>query len=343
MTRDRFDEVIKKFLVPLSEFSGPVMDSTYFLRKDGSFVFAEGYAHPPGAFWGMIIKYPLPGGHIDLFGRRYGWTHREYVDGELRMIPDDRQLENQFRVAPELRSSQGEKPIYARHLVRFPLSGCRGLFDAVHSMRVLRGGYPWIDDAVRKTCRLLDWDPDRTGATGSLSYGLVEDDVDLVFIGSPEENAAVAGRIRNYLADHPEGRVVELGKEWPIRFHFAGTLICPFFRYSDPAQIPLLDFEMEAVEEEVDLEGTVDDDIHNLYLPALVRLTGIKRADGKPEADRELVVYHGALRGELWRGDRVSLRGTMVDLATPAAGTRRAILVTDARKIRLAGHLSTLK
>ena len=336
MTRDRFDEVMEKFLVPISGFQGPVMDSTYFLREDGSFVFAEGYSHPPGAFWGMIIKYPLPGGHIDLFGREYGWTHREYIDGELRMIPDDRQLANQFRVAPELEGLQGEKPVFARHFVRFPLSGCRGCFDAVRSMRILREDYPWIDRAVEKTCRLLDWDPERTGVTGSLSYGLVEDDIDMVFIGSPEENAAIAARIRRYLADNPESRVVELGKEWPIRFHYADTLICPFFRYADSTQVPLLNFSMSVEEEGVELEGTVDDDIHNLYLPALVRLTGIRRGDGKPEGDRELIVYHGALRGELWRGDRVGLSGTMVSLTTPGAGTRRAILVTDAKQFRRA-------
>jgi len=333
MTRDSFAEMMDKFLVPIAEFEGPVMDSTYFFRRDESFVFAEGYCHPPGAFWGMIIKYPKADGHIDLFGRKYGWTHREYIDGELRMIPDDRQLANQFRVAPELRARQGEKPVYARKFVRFPLAGCLGLFDSVRSMRILRQSYPWIDEAVQKTCRLLDWDPDRTGVSGSLSYGLVEDDIDMVFIGSPEENAGVAARIREYLAEHPEGRVVELGKEWPIRFHYADTLICPFFRYAEISQIPLFDFTMEVAEEDVDLEGTVGDDTHNLYLPVLVNLTGIRRADGKPEADRDLVVYHGAHRGELWRGDRVRLRGTIVDLTVPGRGTRRAILVTDGKNL----------
>lgn len=338
MTRDRFDEVMEKFLVPISEFSGLVMDSTYFLRHDGSFVFSEGYCHPPAAFWGMIIKYPLPGGHIDLFGREYDWTHREYIDGELRMIPADRQLENQFRVAPRLREFQGEKPVFARHVVRFPLAECRGGFDAARSMRILREDYPWIDEAVRKTCRLLDWDPARTGVTGSLSYGLVEDDIDIVFIGSPEENAAIAARIRGYLADNPAGRVVELGKEWPIRFYYADTLICPFFRYAESSQVPLLSFRMSVEEEGVEMEGTVGDDTHNLYLPALVRLTGIHRGDGKPEDDRDLIVYHGALRGELWRGDRVRLRGTVVSLITPGSEPRRAILVTDEKKLkRVAG------
>jgi len=94
---------------------------------------------------------------------------------------------------------------------------------------------------------------------------------------------------------------------------------------------------MEVEEEAVDLEGTVADDTHNLYLPALVRLTGIKRDDGKPEDDRDLVVYHGALRGELWRGDRVRLQGTIVSLAVPGSGTRRAILVTDEKKLARAG------
>ncbi len=337
MSPDRFAEVIDTFLVPISEFAGPVMDSTYFLRSDNSFVFSEGYCHPPGALWGMIIKFPLPGGHIDLFGRSYSWTHREYIDGELRMIPDLRQLENQFRIAPELEESQGEKPIFARHLVRFPLSGFRGWFDAARSMRILRKEYPWIDRAVKKTCRLLDWDPERTGVTGSLSYGLVEDDIDMVFIGSPEENAAIAGRIRSYLAANPDSRVVELGKEWPIRFHYADTLICPFFRYADPSRAPLSNFQMTEVEEGVEMEGTVGDDTHNLYLPALVRLTGIRRTDGRPEDDRDLVVYHGALRGELWRGDRVRLTGTIVNLTTPGSGPRRAILVTEETQIRPAG------
>ncbi len=335
MATDRFNEVIDKFLVPISEFEGPVMDNTYFLRNDESFVFSEGYSHPAGGFYGMIIKYPLADGHIDLYGRKYSWTHREYIDGELRIIPDHRQLENQFRVAPELKKSQGEKPIFARHLARFSLEDCRGCFDAAHAMRVLRKEYPWIDEAVKKTCRLLDWDPERTGVTGSLSYGLVEDDIDIVFIGSVEENIAVAARIRAYLAENRQARVMELGKEWPIRFYYADTMICPFFRYANREEIPLLDFQMSVVEEEVEMEGTVSNDRHNLYLPVLVHLTDIRRSDGKPEADQELVVYHGALRGELWQGNRVRLTGTIVDLTTPGSAPRRAILVTEASKVGL--------
>ena len=326
---DKFDKVMEQFLVPISEFEGPVMDSTYFMKNDGSFVFSEGYCHPEGAFWGMIIKYPLPGGHIDIFGREYSWTHRVEIDGELCIIPNSQQVENQFKVAPELRAFQGEKPPYARNFIKFPVSDFTGYFDARHSMRELRKEYQWIDEAVRKTCELLEWNPDDTGVTGSLAYGRVEDDVDMMFIGTPAENAAIAAKIRRYVESNPEARVFELGREWPLRFYYAGTLICPFFRYSDPSQIPLLDCEIEVVEEGITLEATVADDTHNLYLPAIVSLTDLRREDGSQEDDMDLIVYNGAMRGEIWRGDRIRIDPMIVNLTTSAAGTRRAALITE--------------
>ena len=289
---DKFDKIMEQFLVPISEFEGPVMDSTYFMKNDGSFVFSEGYCHPEGAFWGMIIKYPLPGGHIDIFGREYSWTHRVEIDGELCIIPNSQQVENQFKVAPELRAFQGEKPPYARNFIKFPLSDFSGYFDARHSMRELRKEYQWIDEVVLKTCELLEWNPDDTGVTGSLAYGRVEDDVDMMFIGTPAENAAIAGKIRQYVESNPEARVFELGREWPLRFYYAGTLICPFFRYSDPAQIPLLDCEIEVVEGGITLEATVADDTHNLYLPAIVGLTDLRREDGRDRKSTRLNSSH---------------------------------------------------
>ncbi|MEA1928033.1 MAG: hypothetical protein U9N73_07480 [Candidatus Auribacterota bacterium] len=326
---DKFDKIMDRFLLPMTDFTGPVMDSTYFLRQDGSFVFSEGYCHPRDAFWGMIIKYPLPGGHIDIFGREYSWTHREYVDGELRMVPNHLQVENQFKVAPELRAIQGDKPPYADNFVKFPLSDYTGYFDARHSMLELREEHKWIDKAVKETCELLGWNPEATGVTGSLAYGRVEDDVDMMFIGSPEENAAIAQKIKQFTAANPEARVFELGKEWPLRFYYAGTLICPFFRYASSEQIPLIDCDMEVIEKEITLEATVVDDTHNLYLPALVGLTDIKREDGQVEDDLDLIIYHGALRGEIWEGDRIRIKPSMVNVIDSDGNRGRAALITD--------------
>lgn len=327
--QDKFEKITGRFLVPMADFRPPVTDSTYFLRKDNSFVFAEGYCHPPDSLWGMIIKFPHPEGHIDVFGRTYSWTHREYIDGELTIVPFDRQVENQFKVAPELRAIQGSKPPFAANFVRFPLSDFKGFFDNRRALKLLRKDYEWIDRAVRETCELLGVDDRTCGVSGSLSYGLVEDDIDIVFFGTPEENAATIARIQDYKKDRPEARVVELGKEWPLRFHYADTLICPFFKYSDPADAPLLDCEMKVVEKDLSFRATVADDLHSFYLPAVVRLTGIAAAGGGRESDLELIVYDGSMRGELRRGDEILVRADRIELATPREGNRIALLVTN--------------
>lgn len=331
--KDTFDKVMERFLVPMAEFKGPVMDSTYFLRKDGGFVFSEGYCHPPGALWGMIIKYPHPEGHIDVFGRRYSWTHREYIDGELRIVPNRQQLENQFKVAPELRNIQGDKPPFARNFVKFPLSGFQGYFDSRRSLRLLRQEYGWIDKAVSETCRLLNMNEDSCGVTGSLAYGRVEDDIDLMIIGRPEENARVARKIRRFIKDNPESRVTELGKVWPLRFYFAGTLICPFFRYARPEDIPLFECRMELLEEEVEVEAAVSDDLHNLYLPVVLALGEVKSKKNLPKEELELIIYDGSLRGEVHRGDRLRLRADLVSITEAGKGSRRALLVTDPEQL----------
>jgi hypothetical protein len=323
---------MEKYLVPTSRIREPVMDSTYFFRKDGSFVFAEGYCHPPGAFWGMIIKFPHPKGHIDVFGRPYSWTHREYINGELAIIPYDRQVENAFVVAPELRAVQGVKPPYAKNFVKFPLADFPGYFDSVRSMQLLRQEYEWVDQAVKETCALLEVDPDRVGVTGSMVYGRVEDDIDIVFINDPKENDRIARKIRSFLGGHPESQVKELGKVWALRFYYAGTLICPFFRYASPADVPILTCAMAVIEKAVEIEATVGDDLHGYYLPAILELTQVKRG-GRRLEDMELIVYHGAMRGDLLRGDKVRLKADLVEISTPQWRKRRALLITDMAEV----------
>ncbi|HPJ73157.1 MAG TPA: hypothetical protein PK636_10760, partial [bacterium] len=176
-----------------------------------------------------------------------------------------------------------------------------------------------------------DYDPDRAGVSGSLAYGRVEDDVDLVIVADPEEIYRIGAAIRKYKAGHPQARVVELGKEWPVRFHYAGTLICPFFRYADPArQAPLFDCRMSLLEDGVSIEGTVADDFHGYYLPAILGLEGVRRPDtGEALENMELIIYHGAMRGELRTGDRVRTRAQLVEVSAPGRPARRAVLVTD--------------
>jgi len=73
-----FDQIMDRFLRPLSELpGGRAGDSQYFLRKDGSFIFTEGYCHPEGGMYGKMIYYPKKGGKINVFGREYGCTTKK--------------------------------------------------------------------------------------------------------------------------------------------------------------------------------------------------------------------------------------------------------------------------
>ncbi len=46
--KDRFDEVIGEILRPMSELTMGPVDTMYLMRKDGSFVYTDGYWHPEG-------------------------------------------------------------------------------------------------------------------------------------------------------------------------------------------------------------------------------------------------------------------------------------------------------
>ena len=87
---------------------------------------------------------------------------------------------------------------------------------------------------------------------------------------------------------------------------------------------------MTSLETGVELEGEVVDDFHTFYLPAIVKLGRVRRPDtGESLEDMELIICHGAMRGELYNGYRVCTKAELVEVSTPAEGTRRAVLVTD--------------
>ena len=49
--KDRFFEIINQFMLPIDKLEH-VIDSSYYLRKNLSFAFAQGYCHPPDGFYG---------------------------------------------------------------------------------------------------------------------------------------------------------------------------------------------------------------------------------------------------------------------------------------------------
>ena len=325
---DRFDEVVRPFLLPMEKLEGGPSDTLYFLHEKGGLVYCEGYAHPPGGLYGALIKYPDPRGHINLFGRRFNWTHRRYVDGELQIVPYDEQLSKQVEQLPEL-ASRPPRPPFAECFNHFLLSEFRGFFGNRHSMRIWLETSARMREIIESVEELLDVPRERIGCTGSLSYGFFEEpleDVDAVFFGSVEQNRRILDRIAELKRREPEREVVELGKSWPLRFTHMGTIICPFFKYSREVEIPLKEFRMTVVREEVVARGVVVDDRHTPYCPSVLTLGGIE-LDGVAVKDMELVIYDGALRGEYYNGDRLDVKARLVSIED-RRGTRDALLVT---------------
>ncbi|MEA1926861.1 MAG: hypothetical protein U9N73_01540 [Candidatus Auribacterota bacterium] len=335
-----YDQIMDRFLRPLSELpDGRTGDALYFLRKDGSFIFSEGYCHPKGGIYGKIIYYPLKGGQIDVFGREYGCITKKLVDGENIYIGHPEQI----RMHGEIDSSLDPdipRPCFVEYEMPFSLSDCIGYFDPVHSLRACTEIYPWIEEGTRVAAEVLGVDWETLGLTGSLAYGRYEegdDDLDLVITGSVEENKRVYRTIRGY-SNQPEHRVIEFGRWWPMRMYEKGFLICPFFTYDKWETAPLRDFTVDIIREEVEATGTVVDDTHTNYMPPLLPLDDVK-IDGEDATPLPLIIYDGALRGEFFNGDILKMKARLVQV-NQYKESYEALLVTLWDNIKKTGEVT---
>ena len=311
-----FEEMIEKFMRPLSELEGGrATDSLYFLRRDGSFIFTEGYCHPEGGMYGKIIYYPKPGGDIDIFGREYGCTTKKMVGDECIYIGHPEQIRAHGEIDPSL-DPDAPRPVFVEYEMEFPLADCVGFFDPVHSLRACLDLYPWVGEGTRLAAEALGVPWEKLGLTGSLAYGRHEegdDDLDLVIPGSIEDNRRVYRTIRS-LSVLPEHRVIEFGRWWPMRLYRGGYLICPFFTYERWEDAPLREFSVEVIREDVEASGVVADDTHTNYMPPLLPLEDLT-IEGKSADPLPLIIYDGALRGEYFNGDILKMKARLVEVS----------------------------
>lgn len=336
--KDQFDAVIEKFLCPLARLKGRVTDSLYFLRKDGSFVFTEGYCHPKDGLYGKIIYYPCPDGDVDIFGRRYGCTIKKKVGDELIYVSHPDQIRMHHEIDPAL-DPAAPRPVFVEYEIKFLLSDFVGYFDPGHSLRRCLDLYPWVGEATRAAAEVLGVPRERLGLTGSLAYGRYEegdDDLDLVISGTREQNLKVYRRIR-LLSAQPEHMVVEFGRWWPMRFYEKDFLICPFFTYDRWESAPLRDFQVRVLKENVEVEGVVVEDADTIYMPPRLSLDEVV-IDNSSAAPLSLIIYDGALRGEFFRGDIVKMNARMIEVFQNG-DSYPAVLVTLWDHIRKIGEV----
>lgn len=305
-----FWKTIDTYLTPMEELDARIWDSTYFMRRDDSLVFCEGYCHPQGALWGKIIYHPDEGGQVSIHGRPYECITKRLVDDEMIYVTHPAQIRRQCQIDPSLDTA---RPPYAEYELAFRMDHFIGHFNCRKSLRTAMERYPNIKRAARQVSEVLDIPLERMGATGSLAYGVYDpcdEDFDVVFFGTVDENRRVVRKIYEITRD-PTKQVIEFGKLWPMRFHHNGVLVCPFFVYSDWNEVPLKGFSVEVLKERTCAVGRVCGDTHAIYMPAIVQLDSLT-VDREKHAPMPLVIYDGAMRGDLREGDRVRCHGMLV-------------------------------
>lgn len=308
--KDYFDKQIEQIICPMSGITRGVLDTTYLMRKDGSFVYVEGYYAPPGEVIGKIIYHPREGGKTDIHGRDYESMVKGEQDGETTYIPHDEQIRNHYKLDPSL---EKKDLLITKFHVGFPLDSFVGYFDDRKSLAYAMKKFPLVGRAVENVSKFLDIPIERLGITGSTALGRrgVHSDIDLVIFGTVEQNRRTAARICNYIHSTPEAKVIEFGKFWPLRFFYQGVEMCPAYVYSDLDEVPVRDCAVEIVKDEVDVYGTVTDNAHAIFMPPVVKL-GDVYVDGKPAEDLLMVVYDGSVRGEFYLKERLHIHGRLV-------------------------------
>lgn len=308
--RDYFESQIRQILCPMSDLTRGVLDTTYLMRHDGSFVYVEGYYGPPGKVIGKIIYYPEPGGSIDIHGRRYESMVKAERDGKTIYIPHDEQIRRHYELDPTL---ERDDLVITKFHIGFPLSGFRGYFNDRLSLFYAMGKFPLVGRAVENVSRFLDIPISRLGITGSTALGRrgEHSDIDLVIFGTVEQNRETAARICRYIHGNPDCKVIEFGKFWPLRFTYGGIEICPAYVYMDLDEAPFRNCAVEAVKDNVEAYGTVSDNTHAIYMPPVVNLSDVY-LDGKRADDITLVVYDGSVRGEFYLKERLHIHGRLI-------------------------------
>jgi predicted nucleotidyltransferase len=306
----RFWETIESYIVPMEKLETDIWDSTYFIRKDDSFVFCEGYCHPEGSLYGKIIYHPNPRGDTTIHGRPYECITKRIIDDEVVYVSHPDQIARQCEIDPSLKKA---RPPFAKYELEFPLEDFAGYFDCRKSVCNAMERYPSIRKTARTLSEMLEIPFDRVGVTGSLAFGVYDpndEDFDVVFYGTVAENRRVVNKIYDLSRD-PSRQVIEFGKLWPIRFHNDGVLVCPFFVYSDQDEIPLRDCTIEVLKRKVYAEGRVCDDRHAIYMPSIVQMDNLS-VDGDKSPPMPLIIYDGALRGDLREGDALRCMAMLV-------------------------------
>lgn len=301
-----------------------IRDADFLLRNDGLIVNVEGWFHPPEHIIGEVLYMPSGNGEKKFFGQSY--TKATLYPQSYNPVPYNKRGD----VLKAFDSSLDQRmtnPYFAKYKQILKkkefvahLSGEQALEVMLGNPTSKTGSFFRDLENLRS---LVNFPADmRLGLTGAPLLGKISSyhDVDVVFIGSLEQNLTIAKSMKQLAVSEPSRRLFEGGKAWSIRFfNDYQSIMCCFFAYLKPEDAPLRQFSMKVIAEQVVIEGTVIDDTHTIYTPTLLALSEIKVLVGGHQIsdlskDIPIIIYHTAARGDCFCGDRVKASGALVSV-----------------------------
>lgn len=329
------DPVFRKFALPFDDRTD-VRDATYFLRKDGSFVFAEGYYHEQDRPFSErrvvshIVYVPGEESRKSLFSPKviFGRPYENITKKIMTENPVEKfyplQLARYHEIDPGLTT---DKPFFGRFKAYVPQSELVAVFPQRHTLSVICGLHEENAAAARikvvteAMSELLSLPVGDIGISGSVSLGAYLDphDLDYVIYGKVSEIRRITDHIYDLTRRDEDRKVTEFGKFWPLRYfeEVKGEkfMVCPFFSYLDEEETPLRIFDTSGVKRAV-VRGRVCDHTHNCFNPSILELDDVT-IDGKTKSGNlKLVIYHGGARGDYVEGDTIAVDAELAEVTT---------------------------
>lgn len=341
------NEQYNAIATPVDQYT-TIEDANFFLRKDGLIVNAEGWFHPKGQLIGEVLYVPDIKGNKTIFGVPYRKVTLRMNSYDV--IPYNERA-SALLVYDNSLDQRKINPFFARYKQIFPLSDFVSFFSPRNILKVGLNHPIFQSREIKSDLasiqKLLHVDASdyQIGLTGSLALGQLNNyhDFDVMFFGTLDQNRALAEKMRQLIKKERKRLCFEGGKAWQIRFFDDyQKLMCCFFGYLDKEDIPLRDFEMSILNDNVSVEGVVCEDKHTLYTPTILELAHAKIHDLTTSnapilnvgENLKLIIYHTATRGECYIGDSVRAKGALIKLTIAGAQPTIAVCVIEREAVR---------
>jgi predicted nucleotidyltransferase len=322
---------LKKDITEKTDFR----DATYYLRNDGTFIFAEGYYHQQDLPFNQRhiishIVYAPHSGSSDipeyankkLFGQKYeNITKKIMTENSVEKFYP-LQLKRYHKIDPSLTT---EKPIFAKYKAMVPVKSLVSAFpgietlDSICALADIDPAADKINTITKAMSNLLEIPTTQIGISGSVSLGAYNNphDLDYVIHGSIKEIRRITDYIYDLTSKSEERKVYEFGKFWPLRYYEQVKndkfMVCPFFSYTIENEIPLLNFTCHNPVK-ASVEGIICDHTHNCFNPSILMLEKVKINNQIYKEPLRLIIYHGGARGDYIEGMKVKVQADLVEI-----------------------------